>query len=209
MSQKMLYFQPMIPEKEQENSIFASEAPPATKSHQECPKFFFEAIELIKLAKEFAKFPEEGITTNISSCVHFEVFEMRSGSDPSPEQFIERFTLLCRVNKELLTLSSLFFFQTIFAHNLRVRNPSGMIKIFAACLWLAHKLLSERALNGKTFQKLVGIRISSLIKMEMILLREIFNFNITHSQELLSQFEKSLREMKRNISFKEFKFKEV
>lgn len=127
----------------------------------------------------------------------FPIFEMNSGSI-SLKVYIERFLPLFKINSELFPFSC-YIFNLLFSNNLmKVKSSTAFIKIFGASIWIAHKLLEEKAVKGVTFQSIAGIPVKVLKKMERIILVEILKFNIGLTGSEYQQFKKYLLKEKIN-----------
>ena len=167
--------------------------------------FVPETIKLIDHAKNLINFAKEIQTNekdhqntkmshkNLKTKKVSEVFEMNRDDEILTEDYLERLQFLEKLSVDIFSITSLLFYRVIWEHDITFAKKASYIKLFAACLWLAHKQTLDYSIIGKEFAMIVGFPLSSLKKMERVLVLEIFQGKTFVTSEKLHRFKKNLK----------------
>lgn len=138
----------------------------ATTNNSSTPSFYPERKESFK---------------NINASIE-KTFSMNR-ANISSKCLIERFIKVGRFRNPELIGAVLLFLQTL--QYIEVDQKTNLnkcsLKLFCACLTISQKLLKGRVYSNKFMAMLTGLKQQELSKLEIYLLDQILNFNITLS----------------------------
>lgn len=108
----------------------------------------------------------------------------------SVEEYLVRILSNGNIEGSTLCIAAYFFKRVVWNQLGRTEGVYHSIKIFASCLWLAHKLNRDNNYNGESFARLVGFPIKKLKKLEILLIRDLFNYELNFNVESIDNLKK-------------------